>query len=87
MDRPSSISNYRRGPVMTQRVALGAAFAALLCLTLTPAAANAQAREDGAPAEALGVGDHMRASAWGPAALYFNPAGMSLVRTLSLIHI
>lgn len=52
-----------------------------LALAAPPPAA-AQAREEGAPAEVLGVGDNVRASVWGPAALYFNPAGLSRARAL-----
>lgn len=47
---------------------------ALAVLIGGPAAA--QPREDGAPAEMLGAGDTARANAWGPGALYFNPAGL-----------
>jgi len=36
----------------------------------------------GAPAESLGVGDAVRASAWGPGALYANPAGLMRVNIL-----
>jgi len=48
-----------------------------LLLLLVPVTGRAQARDDGAPAETLGLGDNVRASVWGPAALFFNPAGMS----------
>ena len=48
-------------------------------IALAAPAALAQSRDDGAPAETLGVGDAVRASVWGPAALYHNPAGLSRV--------
>lgn len=55
---------------------------ALVAFTALTAAsfgtAPAQAREDGAPAAALGAGDAVRASATGAAGLYFNPAGMGM---------
>ena len=53
-----------------------------LCATVAPATAHAQSREDGAPAESLGVGDAVRANAWGPSAIYFNPAGLVRVNQL-----
>ncbi|MFO0746811.1 MAG: hypothetical protein U1F43_14230 [Myxococcota bacterium] len=43
---------------------------------------RAQNREDGAPAEALGAGDAVYASVWGPASIYFNPAGLLRVPTV-----
>ena len=49
---------------------------ALAMLFVAAGDAHAQSREDGAPAESLGAGDNVRANAWGPAALYANPAGM-----------
>ncbi|MGM0578988.1 MAG: hypothetical protein ACQEXJ_24920 [Myxococcota bacterium] len=49
-----------------------------LLVTLVTAGA-AHAREDGAPATALGRGDAVRASAVGTSGLYFNPAGMGLI--------
>lgn len=55
---------------------LVAAVAALGLTALAPPAL-AQSREDGAPAETLGSGDNAYASVWGPASLFFNPAGMS----------
>lgn len=51
---------------------------ALTLLALAPGA-SAQSREDGAPPASLGLSDAVRASTWGPAALYFNPAGLSRV--------
>jgi len=49
----------------------------LLALVIfLPGSALAQRRDDGATAETLGVGDAVRASVWGPAALYYNPAGL-----------
>lgn len=57
---------------------------ALLAIA-TSAEARAQApRDDGAPAESLGAGDAVRASAWGPAAIHFNPAGLMRVPVLML---
>jgi len=50
-------------------VALGALLAAPVTL----------AREEGAPASALGTADAVRATSVGTAGLYFNPAGMGLV--------
>lgn len=48
-----------------------------LVLVLSDAA---WAREPGASAQALGAGDAVRATAVGPAALYFNPAGIARAR-------
>ena len=45
----------------------------LICLLASGAA---QAREEGANAISLAVGDAVRSSAVGPTALYFNPAAM-----------
>ena len=70
----------------SSRHARSAPIAVLLAigLTLTAAStAHAQPREDGAPAEALGAGDAVRGSIWGPGALYFNPAG--LIRVPSVL--
>ncbi len=58
--------------------------AALLATLLATSPAHAQNREDGAPAESLGAGDAVRASAWGPAAIYFNPAGLMRVPVIVL---
>ena len=44
----------------------------------------ANAREDGAPASALGIADAVRASATGATGLYFNPAGIGLMRQYAL---
>jgi len=41
-----------------------------------PLDARAQYREEGAPAQGLGLADAVRSAATGPTALYFNPAGM-----------
>jgi len=65
----------------------GLAAGALLCtlvLVFSASDASAQAREDGAPVEALGMGDNVRASVWGPASLYYNPAAMSRIRVFLL---
>lgn len=56
--------------------ALMAITVSLVGLALDTGAAEAQRRDDGATAETLGVGDAVRASVWGPAALYYNPAGL-----------
>jgi len=53
-----------------------------LAIVTSSAAAHAQSREDGAPAETLGAGDNAYASVWGPASLFFNPAGMSRARAV-----
>jgi len=45
---------------------------------------QAQSREDGAPAESLGVADAVRASAWGPAAIFANPAALMRVNLLAV---
>ncbi len=55
---------------------------AVLAALASSTPAFAQSREDGAPAESLGVGDAVRASAWGPAAIYANPAGLVRVSVL-----
>lgn len=57
---------------------------ALVVSSATAAPAWAQSREDGAPAESMGAGDAVRASAWGPAAIHYNPAGMMRVPVLVL---
>lgn len=68
----AALSPPSRTPILV--VALG--------LLLHATAARAQSREDGAPAESLGVGDAVRANAWGPAAIYANPAGLMRVNVL-----
>jgi len=55
--------------------------AAALLITLP---ARAQTREDGAPAESLGVADAVRASAWGPSAIFANPAALLRVNLLAV---
>lgn len=67
-------------PRLGRRLAAAIALAALAA-PLGGSFARAETREDGAPAETLGLGDNVRASVWGPAALFFNPAGMSRART------
>jgi hypothetical protein len=58
---------------------LGLTLAGLGALVASALAAPpAAAREDGAPAAALGLADAVRSSATGAAGLYFNPAGMGL---------
>lgn len=59
-----------------------ARFLIALGLLWSIAPAHAQSREDGGPAESLGVGDAVRANAWGPAAIYANPAGLMRVNVL-----
>jgi hypothetical protein len=46
--------------------------------------ALAEIREDGAPASALALGDAVNAIAMGAPALYFNPAGMSRIRSYAI---
>jgi hypothetical protein len=52
-----------------------------LSVAVAPPAA---AREPGASAQALGLGDAVRASAIGPSALFFNPAGMARAMMYSI---
>ncbi len=59
--------------------AIGIVTCACLLLAST---AHAQSREDGAPAESLGVGDTTRANAWGGGAIYLNPAALMRVNVL-----
>lgn len=56
----------------------------LLAAMSLAAPAHAQSREDGAPAESLGVADAVRASAWGAAAIFANPAGLMRVNILAV---
>jgi hypothetical protein len=49
---------------------------ALALLGLMPTAALAQVGEDGTFAEVVGIGETQRASAWGPSAIFSNPAGL-----------
>ncbi|MCB9728065.1 MAG: hypothetical protein H6744_11620 [Deltaproteobacteria bacterium] len=49
-----------------------------ILMMATALARPGHAREDGAPAAALGLGDAVRSSATGAAGLYFNPAGMGM---------
>lgn len=58
------------------------ALSALVVSVWSAGRAGAQTREDPAPAESLGVADTNRASAWGPAAIYANPAGLLRVPVL-----
>ncbi|MDP6945454.1 MAG: hypothetical protein QF464_15000, partial [Myxococcota bacterium] len=48
------------------------------------AAPTTLAREEGAPASALGSADAVRATSTGTAGLYFNPAGMGLLNQYSV---
>ena len=58
---------------------------AMLATALVAITVNSgHAREDSAPAAALGLADSVRASASGATALYFNPAGMSGIRQYSV---
>lgn len=59
----------------------GLVTAAFLAL-LFPTGAYAQSREDAAPADAMAVGEHNRATPWGTSALYYNPAGIIRVPLL-----
>jgi hypothetical protein len=63
-------------------LARGAALVLVPLALALAAPARAQSREDGAPAESLGSGDAVRASTWGPAAIYANPAGLMRVPVL-----
>ena len=45
---------------------------------------HAHAREEGAPAAALGIGDAVRATATGASGLFFNPAGIGLLSQYSI---
>jgi hypothetical protein len=49
---------------------------AIVTMVSFPHDTSARPREDGALAESLGVGDTQRASTWGPAAIFQNPAGI-----------
>jgi hypothetical protein len=62
---------------LIKRLALGC----LICFSMLVSMVgnHAMAREEGAPAAALGLGDAVRATAVGTSGLYFNPAGMGLV--------
>lgn len=59
------------------------AFAAMLTV-LGGGWAPAAAREPGAPARALGLGDGVQAIGLGTAGLYFNPAGMSQIQQYAI---
>ncbi|MBP7126058.1 hypothetical protein KBD49_06810 [Myxococcota bacterium] len=56
----------------------------LVLAILLAAALPARAREDGAPARALGMSDAVRSLGFGTAGLYFNPAAMSQVMSYSI---
>jgi hypothetical protein len=68
-----SVPSTRPCPT-THRGLLGI-LSALLIVTAAP---STLAREDGAPAAALGTADAVRATAVGASGLYFNPAGMGI---------
>ncbi len=53
--------------------------ALIAVVLLTSATSSAWAREEGAPASALGLSDAVRAAATGTSGLFFNPAGMGLI--------
>ena len=55
----------------------------LSCTFIAPES-HAEIREDGAPTSSLGMADAVRANATGATALYFNPAGMSLLRQYAI---
>lgn len=74
-------SRGRIGDALAWALSIVALVSAISIVAVAPAA-RAQSREDGAPAESLGLGDAVRASAWGPAALYANPAGLMRVHLL-----
>ena len=52
----------------------------VLAMVAGTSSAHAQPREDSGFAESLGVGDNARANAFGPAAIFLNPAGLSRAR-------
>ncbi len=56
---------------------------ALAALTFAVPTADARPREDGAPAAALGMGDAIRATAVGTNGLFYNPAGIRLLKSYS----
>lgn len=64
------------------RPVLGAALGGALFLAMA-GEAPARLREDGAPAHALGMADAVRATATGSSGLFYNPAGIRLVRSYS----
>lgn len=72
----------RRGRGLARIVSTLAPLATFAVLFLAVGSASAQTREDPAPAESLGIADTNRASAWGPAAIYANPAGLLRVPVL-----
>jgi hypothetical protein len=67
------VPNTRRSH--THRRGIVSLLSAVLIVTAAP---STLAREDGAPAAALGTADSVRATAVGAAGLYFNPAGMGI---------
>lgn len=77
--------NRIRSAIMDRVLAASTSFGLTigLALAVTLAPTDAHAREDGAPAAALGQADAVRASGVGTSALYFNPAGMSTIRQYS----
>ena len=58
--------------------------ALIIALSLLLVPLSAHAREEGAPAAALGIGDAVRATATGASGLFFNPAGIGLLSQYSL---
>lgn len=56
---------------------VGTVVVALAADAVAPSPALARAREDGAPAQAMGTADAVTSSATGSSALFSNPAGMS----------
>jgi len=62
-------------PCATKNIGALGLISALIIATAAP---SAMAREDGAPAAALGTADAVRATAVGASGLYFNPAGMGI---------
>lgn len=63
---------------------VAATFGITALLLAVPANSFAQARDEGAPANSLGVGDSVRASAVGSSALFFNPAGMPRLKQYAI---
>ena len=73
MQTPPKYRVHRLVPGLSMsRILAFTAFLAIATLALP-----ATAREDGAPARALGMGDAVRALGFGTSGLYYNPATMS----------
>ena len=71
-----SIAAYKQQLHQSCQVLRTASIILVLTFTTVAVAGPVTGREEGASANSLGVADSVRSSASGPAALYFNPAGM-----------